>query len=67
MNSATALKSLRVRAKTPFKLDPLLIPLQSVAPAFTGQSRQYARATLIGRLVAAPVERQTAAGTTYFT
>jgi len=67
MNSATALKSLRVSGDPPFEPDALLIPLQSVAPAFTGQSRQYAKATLIGRLVAAPVERQTAGGTTYFT
>jgi hypothetical protein len=44
----------------------MLIPLKSVAPAFTGQSRSYAKATLIGGLIAVPEERQTTAGKNYF-
>jgi hypothetical protein len=44
----------------------MLIPLESVAPAFTGQSRSYAKATLIGGLIAVPEERQTSAGKNYF-
>lgn len=40
--------------------------LRSVAPAFTGQSRSYAKATLIGGLIAVPEERQTTAGKNYF-
>jgi hypothetical protein len=44
----------------------MLILLKSVAPAFTGQSRSYAKATLIGGLIAVPEERQTAAGKNYF-
>jgi len=66
MNSVSALRSLRVSEPSPRSTDAMLIPLKSVAPAFTGQSRSYAKATLIGGLIAVPEERQTAAGKGYY-
>jgi len=50
----------------PWTTDAKLTHLKSVAPAFTGQSRSYAKATLIGGLIAVPEERQTSAGKNYF-